>query len=304
MKRTLSEMTDGLLFEGTVSEDRTVGGVLLCGLTSKNGYGYRLEAFGTAEEAAALYVNRPVFLNHTKDKAAPANRDLRDLVGVIVSGQITESGPRGSIRFANTDAGNLAMELFRSGPFHDVGMSHVAKVEMDSKSKSVTKIHQIMSVDLVAFPATTNSFFEQQGNQAMDETQVKALIEAAVNPLKTQIDGLKTALVASEQARLSMAATLSTIEEARQQEQRRSAVRAELATAGVTNCAETFVDLLASIDDAAKRAVHIQERVTALKGRDTTGVRSQGQAGVTTILKPAIVPMDKSRFDMLAAYGS
>lgn len=145
--------------------NRLVRNVALTGGTSKNGYDYQEQAL---RDAVALYEQRPVFLDHASDKTRPQERSTRDLVGSIINPRYESGRIRGDIRVLNTDSGRTFLALSESDA-PGVGMSHVVLAERDSKEGSVSRIHDVVSVDAVVFPATTTTFRESQ--QATDSEQ-------------------------------------------------------------------------------------------------------------------------------------
>ena len=144
--------------------NRLVQNVALTGDTSKNGYHYQEQAL---RDAVALYEQRPVFLDHAADKSRPKERSTRDLVGSIVNSRYESGRIRGDIRVLDTDSGRTFLALSESDA-PGVGMSHVVLAERAGDDGSVSRIHDVVSVDAVVFPATTTTFRESQ-EQSYDE---------------------------------------------------------------------------------------------------------------------------------------
>lgn len=131
-----------------------VTNVVLLGPLSRNGYRYSVAAMA---EAAPRYEGRPMFLDHAE--AAPTRRHLRDFAGQVVQARFAEDRLRGDLRLLGPNAGWL-MDLIEAAPA-DIGLSHVILGRRSNDGKEVVHIEQVLSVDFVAFPATTRTFREQ-----------------------------------------------------------------------------------------------------------------------------------------------
>lgn len=151
----LREWADGWLAEATA--DRTqnlVRNVVLLGVESRNGYRYAREAM---QQAAPLYEGRPVFIDHAETQ--PTQRKLRNYAGQVVQPRFENDRLRGDLRLLGPNASWL-LELIEAAP-RDIGMSHVVLARRAGKGETVEHIDRVLSVDIVAFPATTHSFREQ-----------------------------------------------------------------------------------------------------------------------------------------------
>src|SRR5687768_16950739 len=157
-------------------ENRIVLNVALTGPESTNGYRYSELAL---IEGLPLYENRPVFLDHPQSQGQPHRRSTRDLVGSVVNVRYEHGRIRGDIRVIDTEAGGTFLALAESnGPA--VGMSHVILAQKSADGKIVEKIHEVVSVDAVVFPATTKSFHEQHQTgegEALAETNARLIEE-------------------------------------------------------------------------------------------------------------------------------
>ena len=142
--------------------DREAGvirGVKVLGLESKNGRTYVREAIA---RAAGLYEGAKVNVNHPRSNA-PASRDYQDRLGVLKG---VHAGPEGGL-YADLHFNpkhTLAEQLLWDAEHspENVGLSHnvEARTSMRGKHVLVEEIKSVVSVDLVADPATTNSLFE------------------------------------------------------------------------------------------------------------------------------------------------
>lgn len=176
--------------EGRIDrENRLVKNVALTGTESKNGYRYSEEAL---QAGVPLYENKPVFLDHAASRSEPHQRSTRDLVGSIVDVRYEAGRIRGDIRVIDTEAGRTFLALAESnGPA--VGMSHVILAEKNAEGTVVEKIHEVVSVDAVVFPATTKSFQEQHDSSDISNlaNQRDSLLEEIAS-LKSERDQLQT----------------------------------------------------------------------------------------------------------------
>ncbi len=134
---------------------RLVRNVVLLGPQSKNGYRYAPAAM---QAAMPLYENRPIFLDHADEQNSPTRRKLRDFAGQVLSPRYEGERLRGDLRLLGPHADWL-FDLIEAAP-HDIGMSHVVLGRRSSQGQLVEQIERVISVDIVAFPATTQSFQE------------------------------------------------------------------------------------------------------------------------------------------------
>lgn len=137
-------------------DERIVSRVRLCGGESRNGHRYSDSAL---REAAGLYDRKPVFLDHAQNLAKPYDRSMRDLAGWITETRFADGEIVGNIRVLDTDAGQTLLALVQSET-PAVGMSHVILARKSADGTVVEKIHDVISVDAVVFPATTRGFRE------------------------------------------------------------------------------------------------------------------------------------------------
>lgn len=144
------------------AERRVVANVALVGVTSRNGYRYAESAL---REAAGLYERKPVFLDHAPNVTRPQERSARDLVGHIVGARFEGGRVRGDVQVIDAEAGQTFLALAASDA-PGVGMSHVVLAERGADRTVVEKIHEVVSIDAVVFPATTSSLRENHHEAA------------------------------------------------------------------------------------------------------------------------------------------
>lgn len=176
-------------------ESRIVLNVALTGPESTNGYRY---AEAALIAGVPLYENRPVFLDHPHSPAQPHRRSTRDLVGSVINVRYEAGRIRGDIRVIDTEAGRTFLALAESnGPA--VGMSHVVLAQKSADGKIIEKIHEVVSVDAVVFPATTKTFHEQQtgAGESLAEsitrlTEERSLLEGHIARLRTELAELQS----------------------------------------------------------------------------------------------------------------
>jgi len=138
------------------SDTRWVKNIALAGRDSRNGYQYSREAL---TEAASLYEHKPVFLDHAERLTKPFERSTRDLVGSIVNARFEGDRIRGDIRVLDTEAGRTFLALAEADQT-PVGMSHVVLARRSNDRTQVEAIEEVVSVDAVMYPATTQTFRE------------------------------------------------------------------------------------------------------------------------------------------------
>ena len=170
-------------------EQRLIRNVALAGQKSSNGYVYSEQAL---RSAIPLYEGKPVFLDHASNPNRPHDRSTRDLAGSIVNARFESGRPRGDIRAIHSEAGNVLLAMAEMNA-NDSGMSQVVLAERSKDRKTVTKIHDVVSVDAVVFPATTRNFSERyEGDGTMSEVQT--LLERQIATLETERNTLQTDL--------------------------------------------------------------------------------------------------------------
>lgn len=170
-------------------QTRLVQNLVLCGAVSRNGHRYTVEAL---RAAASLYDHKPVFLDHAANTARPYVRSTRDLVGMVQNAHYSDERIMGDIQVLETEAGRtfLALLAAENSP---VGMSHVVLAQRDAQSQRVEKIHDVVSVDAVVFPATTRGWRESTetawpGSWEAVVEQIDTLLPEHLRELEPQME--------------------------------------------------------------------------------------------------------------------
>lgn len=158
-------------------EKRQVRNIVLSGGVSRNGHRYTEEAL---RDAVTKYDQKPVFLDHAANVAKPFDRSVRDLVGIIAQPVFVDGRVRGQIDVFDTEAGRTFLALMESRS-PAVGMSHVVLAQRGSNPQIVERIHDVVSVDAVVFPATTNGFHES------DQSALPGSWEALIEQIDAQL---------------------------------------------------------------------------------------------------------------------
>lgn len=151
---------------GKVSVDSVRGiirGVKILGRESKNGREYASEAVG---KAASLYEGAKVNINHPSNPNQP--RDYRDRLGHLASVQNKGGELFGDLHFnpKHPLAEQLAWDAEHAP--ENVGLSHNVEAVVNRKSGKVVveEIRKVLSVDVVADPATTRGLYEQDDKKS------------------------------------------------------------------------------------------------------------------------------------------
>lgn len=199
MEESLLEYADSR--GATLAVDRETGvirGVKILGAQSRNGRVYPHETLLKARE---LYEGAKVNVNHPKG-APTAPRDYQDRIGLIRNVSVAEGGLFGDLHF-NPRHG-LAAQLewdARHAP-ENVGLSHnvTARTAQRNDTVVVEAITRVVSVDLVADPASTHGLYEQLEPPQSAGPKETSLREATLEQLKAERPDLLERLAKSEPA--------------------------------------------------------------------------------------------------------
>jgi len=205
-------LVEGCFTEATFNrENNTIDNVVLLGPSSKNNRVYTEQC---RANAVAMYEGAKAFVNHPSiEEEKTGRRDVRNLAGQFVNPRLVDGKIRASFKGLNNDSGKLFVEIAESMPTI-AGMSHnaIGKWRSEGGKQIVENLTRVVSVDLVADPATTQGMFESEqlnsGDEIMDWSKItKALLlenrpdihEAVINEGKDSRDGeLKTLTESNE----------------------------------------------------------------------------------------------------------
>lgn len=243
---TLTELAD-------LSVDRSsrvVHNLALTGRDSRNGYRYSESAL---RAALPLYDHKPVFLDHAADRSRPHDRSTRDLVGAVVNPRFDDGRIRADVRVLDTDSGRTFLAL-AGADTPGVGMSHVVLARRSPDGALVEHIQDVISVDAVVNPATTQTFRESADGPLSQDAS-----PSEISNLKSQI----TSLTAE---RDQLRAALHSLEHQREQDVRDQRMDALLSESRLPAWAVTdrFRQALRAAPDDAARGDLIRERLDLL----------------------------------------
>ena len=203
MERTLLEYADSRgLSLGVDQETSVIRGVKILGIESRNGRTYAPAAL---EQARELYEGAKVNVNHPKGNPL-GPRDYQDRIGVIRNVGVThEAGLFGDLHFnpRHALAGQLEWDA-RHAP-ENVGLSHnvLARTSRRDDRVLVESIVKVVSVDLVADPASTHGLFEElDPREAAVAAEPPTLAEATAEQLRERRPDLAAALQQELQTQL------------------------------------------------------------------------------------------------------
>lgn len=253
---------------------RLVRNIALTGTQSKNGYRYSEQSL---RDAVLLYESKPVFLDHATNVSRPYERSTRDLVGSIASPRFHEGRIRADIQLLDTEAGRTFLALAETKS-PSVGMSHVVLAERSLDRTVVEKIHDVVSVDAVVFPATTSTFQERTGPDVFEERAEGAASEHAA--CQATLAELNARLETLTLERDMLRGRLEEIESEQQTLRRRDEIERLLAESQLPACAvtELFRSQLMTAEPAARRLL-IRERKTLLEQLSRHGPVSRERVG-------------------------
>lgn len=183
MEESLLEYTDSR--GATLAVDRETGvirGVKILGAQSRNGRVYPHETLVKARE---LYEGAKVNVNHPK--GAPASpRDYQDRIGLIRNVSVAEAGLFGDLHFNPRHGLAAQLEWDAQHAPENVGLSHnvTARTAQRDERTVVEAITRVVSVDLVADPASTHGLYEQLEPPREVGTKETSLREATLEQLK------------------------------------------------------------------------------------------------------------------------
>lgn len=175
-----------------------IRGVKVLGLRSRNGRSYRPQAL---KDAVPLYEGAKVNVNHPQDDPA-SPRDYRDRLGTIRRVRfVPEEGLFADLHFNPRHP--LAEQLTWDAQHapENVGLSHnvTAEVRQDGDTPVVEAIERVISVDLVADPATSRGLYESRHSDhsgGSDDAEAIARLQTQLATVLERLDTLAGRLAA------------------------------------------------------------------------------------------------------------
>lgn len=159
-------------------ENGVIKGVKILGFNSRNGRTYSANAM---EQARSLYEGAKVNVNHPKGNPL-GPRDYQDRLGQVRNVRMESDGLFGDFHYNPRHSLASQLEWDAEKSPENVGLSHnvLARTNKHGGREVVEAITKVVSVDLVADPATNKSLFESE-QPNMDE----------MTKLQEQVDALK-----------------------------------------------------------------------------------------------------------------
>ncbi|MBR5161422.1 MAG: hypothetical protein IKW80_07310, partial [Thermoguttaceae bacterium] len=161
-------------------------------------------------EAAPLYEGAKVNVNHVSKEAARLPRDYRDRIGTVTNVVFKEnSGLFADFHYNPNHAQAKQLLWDAHNAPNNVGFSHCVEAvyHQENDLSVIDKIVRVISVDLVADPATTNGLFESEEAEelAISNEQLAITQSATRNPLATRADTVGSQLEAGSAEKLPVA---------------------------------------------------------------------------------------------------
>lgn len=272
-------------FSESSVEDRVIKNVLLCGNVSQNGYEIPAEAFQSEQHVQKLYSDVPVYLNHC-ERGKELNRDLKDATGIVRNPRFVEGRPYGDIECYENSNGDTLLALAKAKPKR-IGLSHIAAYEPGDalkrrKTRKVTKVVHVESVDVVSNPATTQNFHEDTDvdestinllkEQLQSEQTAKQEAKDSLKALQAEHKTLQESVTAKDAEIAALKAEKEKIEAKLQEfedrlalEQRKEATLAAIKEAGLDLndtliCSERFIKKCVALTDPEELKAEIEDR--------------------------------------------
>ncbi|MGA2257761.1 MAG: hypothetical protein ABSG53_24120 [Thermoguttaceae bacterium] len=258
--------------------DRQLGvipGVKLLGAVSRKGREYPKEVMA---RALPLYEGMRVNIDHVDPGQ---RRSLRDRIGLVKNVTLKEDGLYGDFHFNPKHALAEQIAWDAENAPQNLGFSHDTRGASTNRGGKVVveSIDQVLSVDLVANPATTTGLFESTDTFSTQEEKNMDLSKLTIQELRESRDDLVKVILTeadeghAEGARIKdLEAKITTLQEtidgykaADAKRALQEAIAGELKAAGLdpqnkTQCSEIFLEDLHGCADPTKRKAKIDDR--------------------------------------------
>jgi hypothetical protein len=254
--------------------DRAAGvipGVKLLGAVSRKGREYPRTVMA---KALPLYEGMRVNVDHVEPGQ---RRSLRDRIGLVKNVTLKEDGLYGDFHFNPKHALAEQIAWDAENAPQNLGFSHDSRgIARHQGGKVVVEsIDKVLSVDLVANPATTTGLFESTDTLFNQEEDDMDLSKLTLQELRESRDDLvKTILIEADEGRRiaelegqikSLQETIDGYKAKEAKAALQEAIASELKATGLdpankTQCSEVFMEELVGTTDAAKRKAKIDDR--------------------------------------------
>jgi hypothetical protein len=291
-----------------------IAGVKLLGTVSRKGREYPPAVMA---KALPLYEGMRVNVDHVDPGQ---RRSLRDRIGLVRNVTLREDGLYGDFHFnpKHPLAEQIAWDA-ENAP-QNLGFSHDTRGQSKNVGGRVVveSIDRVLSVDLVANPATTAGLFESSDSDTPNqEEEGMDLSQLTLQELRQSRDDLvQTILTEAEEGRSegarvkTLEAQIKTLQEsldgyqaAEAQRALQAAIAGELKAAGLdpadkTHCSAVFLEDLHATADPARRKAKIDDRKSLVHGTRTgspapsTGLPMQ-EATDGPAIPPATAPLSQ-----------
>ena len=292
-------------------EHGVIQGVKLVGTVSKKGREYPKEVLA---KAIPLYEGTRVNVDHVDPGQ---RRSLRDRIGLVKNVALREDGLYGDFHFnpKHQLAEQIAWDA-ENAP-QNLGFSHDTRGCSRNRGGRVIveSIDKVLSVDLVANPATTTGLFESEDNTQQEEEGMD-LSKLTLQELRESRDDLvKTILTEADEGKqvVELKTQIKTLQEAIDGYKAKEAaavlqeaIAGELKASGLdpsnkTHCSEVFLEDLTSTTDPVRRKAKIDDRKTlvgqakppAAGSQPTTGAAPMQEALDGQVVPPATAPLEQ-----------
>lgn len=197
MRLTETILNEGLSADAVDEANGVIKGVALLGRESKNGRTYSPQAM---QDAARLYENNGVNIDHRSKKTPASERGFMESGGIIKNARVTDKGDkvRGDFHYLKTHpASPMLVERAQRFP-ESFGFSHDAEGETKKSSSGllVESLSEVHSIDVVLKPATNAGLFESEDTQmARKKTRTAKFSEIVEATTDSKLKAIGTALL-------------------------------------------------------------------------------------------------------------
>ncbi len=259
-----------------------IPGVKLLGAVSRKGREYPRAVMA---KALPLYEGMRVNVDHVDPGQ---RRSLRDRIGLVKNVTLKEDGLYGDFHFNPKHALAEQIAWDAENAPQNLGFSHDTRGQSKNVGGKVVveSIDKVLSVDLVANPATTTGLFESSDSFNPQEIVPMDIKTLTLEELRESRDDLIQAVLteaadgqtvkALEAQLKTLQATVDGYQAAEAQRALQEAIAGELQAAGLdpankTQCSEVFIEDLSATADPARRKAKIDDRKQLVRAAAVPG---------------------------------